>query len=90
MDISYSDGRVVKNAVICIWDDLNNPRPGFYRAYWCATPDADTGSPVIGLTSAGGSHHTVKAAAREALKLHPGATCYRNGKPVHMVGWLSP
>lgn len=81
-DIQYSDGSTVKNAVIVVWEDLNNERPGYYRAFWAATPTATTGCPVIGYCSPGGSHKTIKAVAQEALRLHPGETVYRNGRPV--------
>lgn len=70
------------HAVIQIWDDLHNERPGFFRAFWCASPDATTGSPVIGYCSPGGSHQTVRATATEARRLHPGESIYRNGKLV--------
>lgn len=80
MDVSYSDGRTVKNAIIQIWDDLNSERAGFYRAFWCADKDATTGSPVIGYCSAGGSHKTIRAAAAEARRLHPAEAIYRCGR----------
>lgn len=65
MDISYSDGRTVKGAIIQIWDDLHTERSGYYRAYWCESPEATTGSPVIGYCSPRGPHRTIKAAAQE-------------------------
>ena len=80
MNISYSNGATVKNAVIQIWDDLHNERAGFYRAFWCDGADGTSGSPVIGYCSPGGSHRTIRAAAVEALRLHPGEQVYRNGK----------
>jgi hypothetical protein len=80
--ISYSDGSVVENAVPVVWEDLHEERSGFFRAFWAASPDATTGSPVIGYCSSGGSHRTIKAVAREVLRLYPGETVYRNGKPV--------
>lgn len=73
------------NQVIQIWDDLSASRPGYYRAYWCDSPTAATGSTVIGYASAGGSHKTVKAAAREALRLHPGEKVYRCGREVRLT-----
>lgn len=33
-DISYSDGRTVKNCVVVVWEDLHEERSGFYRAFW--------------------------------------------------------
>ena len=83
-DISYSDGSVVKNAVIVVWEDLHNERSGYFRAFWAATPEATTGSPVIGYCSPGGSHRTIKAVAAEARRYHPGETVYRNGRPVKL------
>lgn len=82
--IEYSDGSVVNNPVICIWDDLHTERPGFYRAFWCADADATTGSTVIGYASPGGSFRTIKEAARDALSRYPGTPVYRNGKPVKL------
>lgn len=82
MDISYTDGRTVHNAVIQIWDDSDSERSGFYRAFWCATADSDTGSPVIGYCSPGGSHRTIRATAREVRRMYPDAAIYRNGKQV--------
>jgi len=70
--------------VIQIWEDLHEERSGFYRAFWCDSADATTGCPVIGYASAGGSHRTIKAAAREANRLHPGVEIYRNGKEVKL------
>ena len=79
-DISYSDGRTVRNAVIQIWDDLHNERAGYYRAFWCAGAEESCGSPVIGYCSPGGSHRTVRATVAEALRLYPGEAVYRNGR----------
>jgi hypothetical protein len=84
MDIHYSDGRTVRGAVVVIWEDNNNERAGFFRAFWAPSPDATTGSPVVGYCSPGGSHRTIRAAAREAVRLHPGETVYRNGRPVRL------
>lgn len=78
-DIHYSDGRVVPS-VICIWDHCHYG--GKYRAFWCASPDATTGSPVIGYCSPGGEHDSVTACAEEVWRYHPGETIYRNGKEV--------
>jgi hypothetical protein len=83
-DISYSDGSIVKNAVIVVWEDNHNERAGYFRAYWAASPDGTSGSPVIGYASSGGSHKTIKAVAREVLKFHPKETVYRNGRPVKL------
>ena len=80
-DISYSDGRIVPS-VIVIWEDLNNERSGYFRAFWAASPDATIGSPIVGYCSPGGSHCTIRAVAREAVRLYPGETVYRNGKVV--------
>ena len=82
MNITYSNGRAVKNAAICIWDDLHNWRSGYFRAFWTAGPDATTGSPVIGYCSPGGSHRTIRAAAAEVGRLYPGIPIYRNGRIV--------
>jgi len=81
-DISYSDNTTVKNAVPVVWDDLHNERAGFFRAFWAASPDGTTGSPVIGYCSPGGSHRTISAVAREVRRYYPGETVYRNGRAV--------
>jgi hypothetical protein len=80
--ISYSDGSVVLSPVVQIWDDLGNERAGFFRAFWCASPEAESGSPVIGYCSPGGSQRAVKATAREVWEIYPDAIIYRNGRPV--------
>ena len=82
MDISYSSGKVVKDAVIQIWEDHHVERSGFFRAFWCAGPDATSGSPIIGYCSPGGSHRTIRACAAEARRLYPGERIYRNGREV--------
>jgi hypothetical protein len=84
-DISYSDGRVVKNAVVVIWPDLHTEARGnWYRAFWCASPDADTGSPVFGYASGqGGPHRTGREVAREVQRYYPGEKVfYSNGREV--------
>ena len=79
--ISYSNGQVIENAVIQIWDDRNNPRPGYFRAYWCADGNKGTsGSPVIGYCSPGGSHKTIRACVAELRRLHYHDPIYHNGK----------
>jgi hypothetical protein len=80
-NISYSDGRTVPS-VIVIWEDLHNERAGMLRAFWADGPNGSSGSPVIGYCSAGGSHRTVQAVAREVLRMYPGETVYRNGRAV--------
>ncbi len=80
--ISYSDGRTILCPVVQIWDDLHNERAGYFRAFWCESPDATTGSPVIGYCSAGGSHKTVRACVAEVLRYYD-ADIYRNGRLVH-------
>lgn len=85
MDINYSDGSIVRNAVIQIWDDLATERRGnWFRAFWCATPDAHIGSPVIGHCSPGGSQRTVRATIAEVRRYHPDAKIYRNGREVKL------
>lgn len=79
-ETSYSTGTTIKNSVVQIWNDLSNERSGMYRAYWCASPEAESGSPVVGYCSPGGSHSTIRAAVAETVRLHPGTPCYRNGK----------
>ena len=81
-NIQYSDGSVVKAAVVVVWDDLHEERSGYYRAFWAAHPDATSGSPVIGYCSPGGSHRTIRAVAAEVRRYYPGEVVYRNGKPV--------
>lgn len=83
-DISYSNGSIVKNAVVVIWRDLHTERSGFFRAFWSDSPNGTSGYPVIGYCSPGGSHKTCKAVAREILRFYPGETVYRNGKPVKL------
>ena len=81
--ISYSDGSVVRSPVIQIWDDLHAERRGnWFRAFWCSSPDASLGSPVIGYCSSGGSRRTVKAAAHEVWELYPDALVFRNRRQV--------
>lgn len=82
-DISYSDGRTVPSRIV-IWEDHHTEARGnWYRAFW-ADVNETAGSPVIGYCSPGGSHRTIKAAAREAVRLHPGETIYRNGREVKL------
>ncbi len=83
--ISYSDGRVVENPVVQIWDDLHNERAGYFRAFWCASADATSGSPVIGYCSLGGSHRTIRATVAEVRQYYPDAEIYRNGRAVSPV-----
>lgn len=83
-DIHYSDGSVVKDAVIVVWEDNHNERSGYFRAFWSNSPEGTTGSPVIGYCSPGGSHRTIKAVAREVRRYHPNETVYRNGRPVKL------
>lgn len=82
--ISYSDGRVIKSPVVQVWDDLHTERRGsWYRAFWTAGPDSDSGSPVIGYCSPGGSQRTIRACVAEVRRLYPDVKCFRNGKPVN-------
>jgi hypothetical protein len=84
-DISYSNGSVVKNAVVEIWEDMHTERRGiWYRAFWTNGPvGATSGSPVFGYCdSLGGPHRTIKAAAAEVRKYYPGEPVYRNGRAV--------
>lgn len=67
--INYSDGSVVPNPVVQIWEDLHTERSGYFRAFWCASSDASCGSPVIGYCSPGGSHRTIRAVAREVWRM---------------------
>lgn len=82
IEIYYSDGRVVRDAVVQIWEDLHNERGGYVRAFWCATSEADSGSPVIGYCSPGGSHRSIIACAMEVWRNHPRAQIFRNGKQI--------
>lgn len=77
-------------SVVQIWNDANNPRPGFFRAYWCDSPTATTGSPVFGLASAGGSHKTIRAVVLEVRRYYPAERCYRNGREVYGDGSAQP
>ena len=74
---------MVERAVVVIWDDLHTERAGYYRAFWAASPDATSGSPVIGYCSPGGSHRTIRAVAAEVRRYHPHETIYRNGKEIN-------
>lgn len=82
MDITYSDGKVIKDAVINIWEDHHIEAVGYYRAHWGDVPDARFGSPIIGYASPGGSHKTIRSCAAEARRLYPGIKVYRNGREV--------
>ena len=79
-DISYSNGAVVRNAVIQVWDDSHTERSGYFRAFWCDGPDATTGSPVVGYCSPGGSHRTIRAVVAEVRRLGYSDPIYRNGR----------
>lgn len=78
--LHYSDGMTVANPVVQVWDDLHTERSGYFRAFWCATPSASTGSPVIGHCSRGGSHRTIRAVVAEVRRMYPDARIYRNGR----------
>ena len=82
MNVSYSNGKTVENAVVVIWEDNHNERAGFFRAFWGDSPDATSGSPVIGYCSPGGSHRTIKAVASEVRRYYPNEKIYRNGREV--------
>ncbi len=79
-DTHYSDGRIIQDPVIVIWDDWHAERSGYFRAFWAASPDDHFGSPVIGYCSPGGSYKTIRAAAAEVRKIYPGELIYRNGR----------
>lgn len=81
-DIHYSDGSTIHNPVIVIWEDLHNERSGYYRAFWASSPDATTGSTVIGYCSAGSSYRTIRQTAAHVARLYPDALIYRNGRLV--------
>ena len=80
--ISYTSGKVVLTPIVQIWEDLSNERAGWFRAFWCANPEATTGSPVIGYCSAGGSQPTIRQTAEEVRDMYPDADIYRNGHKV--------
>lgn len=80
--IYYSDGSSILNPVIVVWEDLHNERADYKRAFWAASPEATTGSPVIGYCSPGGSHRTVRATVLEVRRLYPNTPVYRNGRAV--------
>lgn len=79
MKVEYSDGEVIEAAVIQIWEDWHASRPGFHRAFWCASPTADCGSPVVGYGSPGGSYRTIREVVAECYRLYPDEPVYRNG-----------
>jgi len=68
------------DAVVQVWEDLHEERSGFFRAFWCAGPDADTGSPVVGYGSPGGSHRTIRATVAELRQLGYREPVYRDGR----------
>lgn len=78
--IHYSDGSTIEHPVIVVWEDLHAERAGYFRAFWAASPDATSGSPIIGYCSPGGSHRTVRATVAEARRHYPDAEIYRNGR----------
>jgi hypothetical protein len=80
--ITYSDGTNIENPVVQIREDHSTERIGYLRAFWCASPTATAGSPVIGYNSPGGSWRTLKAVACEVLRLYPDAQIFRNGRKV--------
>lgn len=69
----------MRHSIIVIEDDLNEERPGFFRAYWTDSLDALTQVTVFGYCDRG-SHRTIKACVAEALRFYPGEDCYRNGR----------
>jgi len=80
--VHSTDGPVIQDCVVQIWDDLHNERSGYFRAFWCASPEATNGSPVIGYCSPGGTHRTIRAVAREVWHHYPGADIFRNGRRI--------
>lgn len=83
--ISYSDGSTVEDAVVQIWDDNHTERRGnWFRAFWCASPEATHGSPVVGYCSPGGSFRTIRQAALDVRRRYPHdcPAIFRNGRPV--------
>jgi len=82
MKIHYSDGSTVENAIIQIWSDLHTERSGYFRAFWCASPEATSGSPVVGYCSPGGSHKTLRAVIAECRCLGYSEPIYRNGRRI--------
>ena len=81
-EITYTGGLIVHDPVVQVWEDFHTERSGYYRAFWCADPEAHTGSPVIGYCSPGGSQRTIRACAEEVRRLYPDAEIYRHGKAV--------
>lgn len=79
--ITYTNGLTLE-CIIQVWHDLNTERSGMYRAFWCASPEAESGSPVIGYCSPGGSHRTVKAVVAEVRRLGYTDPIYRNGRRI--------
>lgn len=71
----------MQTAVIQVWDDMHSERAGFYRAFWCASgADGESGSPVVGYCSPGGSHRTIRAVIAECRRLGYTDPIYRNGR----------
>ena len=79
-EIHYSDGSTITDPVIQIWEDFHEERAGFYRAFWSASPDTTSGSPIVGYCSPGGSFRTIRATASDARRRYPDVKIYRNGK----------
>ncbi len=80
MKISYSNGMTKDNQIAIINEDLNTEKPGFYRAFWADSPDANFCSPVIGLGSQGGSHKKIKDVVSEFKRLYPNEKIFYKGK----------
>jgi hypothetical protein len=81
-EIHYTSGKTISFPVVTIWDDLHNERAGYFRAFWSDSPNPDSGSPVIGYCSPGGSQRTIRACAAEIWRLYPDARIYRNGREI--------
>lgn len=65
-----------------IWDDSNAEKPGFYRAYW-VEPGTDSGIPIVGFCSPGGSHPTIRECIAEIDRMGYGShAIYRNGRVI--------
>lgn len=66
--------------VVLIESDNHCERPGFFRAFSAASPDATVMCPLVGYCSPGGSFRTIRACLADTLKREPSAKVYRNGR----------
>ena len=70
----------IEECHIEVWEDLSNQsRSQHYRAFWVA-PGSNSGCPVVGHCSPGGSWPTIRQVVAECRKLGYTDPVYRNGR----------